>query len=123
MRTINTTLVEEVYNETFEELKILLKENIFREVRKYVEEKSIEDFFAQLYTDEDVKEFIKQEDSKKLDDIISWFKGELWTLNGPVYDFTRDEFDFETPNESFEIESRGVSNHRFQFNYLIPSPK
>ena len=61
MRTINTTLVEEVYNETFEELKILLKENIFREVHKYVEEKSIEDFFVQLYTDEDVKEFIKQD--------------------------------------------------------------
>jgi hypothetical protein len=123
MRTINTTLVEEVYHETFEELKNNLKETIFREVNKYVEEKSIEDFFAQLYTDEDVIEFINQNDFKKVEDILSWFKGELWTLNGPVSDFTRDEFDFETPNQSFEIETRGVSNHRFQFNYLIPSPK
>ena len=123
MRTINTTLVEEVYNETFEELKILLKENIFREVHKYVEEKSIEDFFAQLYTDEDVKEFIKQDDSKKVGIILSWFKGELSTLEGPVYDFTRDEFDFKTPDESFEIETKVVSNRMGQINYLILSTK
>ena len=123
MRTINTSIVEEVYDETFEDLKSLLKENILREVEKHLEEKSIEDYFAQLYTDEDVQEFIKQDDLKKIEDILSWFKGELWSLEGPVYDFTRDEFDFKTPNETFEIETRGVSNKRGLFNYLVPTSK
>ncbi len=120
MKEINTEEVEATYEPMFEKLKELLIENINKEVEKHINEKSIKDFFEIMW-DKDVLSFVEQDDQKKVDDFLDWFMHENWTLGKPVYDFTRDEFEFEYPNEKFELEKFGVTSRRCQFTYLIPT--
>lgn len=125
MRTINTILVEEVYNESFEKIKEVLRDQILKELDDHLDQKTIEDYFHQMSTDSDVKGFIEQDNIKKIKDILEWFKWELWTLSGPVYDFARDDeamfrVEEQMPTESFEIVTSNTTNRWDQFNYLVP---
>ena len=99
---INTTEVEEVLNPMFENLKNLLVEKMKYEIEKNIGESSIEDFFEEFNDDEEVVRFINCDKYKKVDELLSWFRGLVWTLEGAVYDMTMDDFDFQVPSIEFE---------------------
>ena len=46
--------------------------------------------------------FINSDASDKVDDMLLWFRGLVWTLEDAVYDMTMDDFDFQVPSIEFE---------------------
>jgi hypothetical protein len=100
-RNFDTKEMEIVYKPFFENYKTLLEDCICSEVIKNVNEKDIKEFFDDLKISRQLIEFNDASETDKLEIFNQWFKGNLWTLEGAVFDMAIDSIDFEFPNEKF----------------------
>lgn len=120
MKDINTILIEEVYEDSFNQLKKLLIENLHKEIEKNINCLTIEDYFESNLSDkESLDYFIKSTESDKIIEFLDWFKDNSWTLSDAVYDFTREDFEGSIPNIQIEYVKSEVSERRGKFIYAV----
>ena len=117
-RNINTTLIEEVYEDSFNSIKQLLIKNLYKEIDRHINEQTVETFFEEMIqTKICLDEFIASTDIEKLELILNWFKGNSWTLSDAVFDFTRDDFEGSIPSVNIAYIERDVTNRQGKFIY------
>lgn len=120
---INLELIENKYEEIFERLKETLIKEIKNEIRRKISDRTIEEFFEDLNKNKELEEFVLQDETKKIDDVLNWFKDELWTLEEAVYDLTKESFEGTIPTIDIKYEKRNCTSRMGKFIYAIPINK
>lgn len=120
---INLELIENEYENFFEGLKETLINEIKIEIARKISNRTIEEFFEDLIRNDGLEEFVLQDEKKKIDAVLDWFKSELWTLEDTVYDFTRDSFEGTSPTIDIKYEKRNCTSRMGKFIYAIPINK
>lgn len=120
---INLELIENEYEKFFEGLKETLVNEIENEIRRNIRDRTIEEFFEDLNRNERHEEFVLQDEKKKIEAVLDWFKGELWTLEDAIYDITRDSFKGTCPIIDIAYQKYNSTSRAGKFIYAIPIEK
>lgn len=120
---INSELIENKYKDFFQGLRETLINEMENEIRRHISDRTVEEFFDDLNRNEALEEFVLLDKTKKIEAVLDWFKGELWTLEDAVYDLVRDSFDGTCPNIDIAYEKNNCTSRAGKFIYAIPIEK